>query len=575
MHRPLILDFLAVNNKTFTDNGMLALTIVLYNHYLKGICHLFENQEEVTVYYVKNYRIYDRIRTFDDLENTLIPFLFELKQKTTILKEQLDQNFVEPYNLKPVDLLDLKIVEAIPVFKDDEMVGNIFFYSKNNEINLNFSNQKWLSLIDKLANDKNETYQNNINELIQKEEPVSIIVKNKEKNLYYADEKIIQNGGLTKAYFDQKDQNYRKIKDFLLQMKKIETDKLLIYYQKDNENTKPSKRLELYTHHSINSHGFKKNYALIFSSDLENRLDPYELGCSLTKIIRLVLQNEVYKVYQIDKKAIAILVNRKISKKEITEMHFHLKKLYFLIINIPDDLSEKSNLYDLTTYLSENLPSSFDKKAFLEAELAKDEQQFICDNPDAVNNKILINLKTLETTGEFVNMIIPNYHNLSNYKILENAIVNILEKALKTSYDKPIFCLLTSFLTRRKIYELLKKIIVKYPNCQLLFHCPEIIFQVPADVFNNLNKIRQLGYTIYVDSSIFMSLPFSVCTKLAEGVLIRKNEILESLTEGNFFNKMVFKTLNENGYKLIFEDVPKEEDGDLIDEKSYLIINKD
>ena len=86
--------------------------------------------------------------------------------------------------------------------------------------------------------------------------------------------------------------------------------------------------------------------------------------------------------------------------------------------------------------------------------------------------------------------------------------------------------------------------------------------------------IKELGFIIVVDSSIFMNLEYNLCLKIADAVLIREKEVENSLLSGNFVNQNFFQMLYDNGIVVIMEKIPLEEDQELINELTCLIVDQ-
>lgn len=152
--------------------------------------------------------------------------------------------------------------------------------------------------------------------------------------------------------------------------------------------------------------------------------------------------------------------------------------------------------------------------------------------------------------------------------------INMFDTSLKKDFERPIFTILTKSLARRKIYEQLKKIIIKYPETKIILHTAKIFNESVESIYHAMIKIKELGYIIIIDSSIFMSLEYNICLKLADAILIRKNELTNSLISNNPFNQRLFNMYYEYGKVVIFEGIPKECDVELINELTCLIIDK-
>ena len=172
-----------------------------------------------------------------------------------------------------------------------------------------------------------------------------------------------------------------------------------------------------------------------------------------------------------------------------------------------------------------------------------------------------------------VNAPIDDFYNISSYKLIENECINVLEKVLNSNIKDPIISLLIDSINKRKVYELLKKVILKESNSKIILHCEKIKDYETSYVFNIIQKLKDLGYIIIIDSSIFMNFKYNVCLKISDAVIIRDNELDVSLTNNNLINKKIFEYFYENSKVVIFEKIPKEEDIEIINELTCLLVD--
>lgn len=574
MYRNILLDFLITNNEELLANNCCSLSLVIFNSKLKGLAKLLIDENTVFVYHIKKNYTFNKQYALETLKSTIVEMAFSLKEKTTITYDMLTESFIDPYYLKDLREQTFLAFELIPIFAKDDLVAAVLFYSNNPNPNLQISNEKWLSLVHKLLNDLSQDYYEKCQSLINSHEQLYLIVKNCNHNTFYLNEKCQNDLQIKKEILTVDDEEYAKISQLLASMKKIIADEQEIYYILPNELLLNKAQDEIYLLDCLNHHNLGSQFALIFAKDLDNKNSSIELANKFGKAIDKVLHENIHKVYEIEKGTIAILINQNIGKKDATSLAFELKRQYYLLINVPQDISSKADLIKLCYYLKTKLPKTFNVKDYESDKLKDNCAKLECDRPLATINKLLIKAQDLETIGHIVTPILPDYDNLEIYRIFENATINNLEMALKKDLDRPVFTILSKSLTIRKVYEDLKKIIVKYPLTKLIVHAPRIYAQSQEEVFNNLVKIKELGFIIVVDSSIFMNLEYNLCLKLADAVLIREKEVENSLLSGNFVNQNFFQMLYDNGIVVIMEKIPLEEDQELINELTCLIVDQ-
>ena len=109
----------------------------------------------------------------------------------------------------------------------------------------------------------------------------------------------------------------------------------------------------------------------------------------------------------------------------------------------------------------------------------------------------------------------------------------------------------------------------------MILHSPVIKDFITQEVYEIINKLHNLGFTLIADSTIFMNLKLNVTMKWIDAIIIRKNECDESIYEQHLFNQNLFNTYYSEGKVLIFEDIPSENDIEMINELTCLFVPKE
>lgn len=574
MYRNIILEFLASNYEILHKNGCYQMTIVLFPFTTLGMNRLFKEDDDVTIYHIKNPYTFEKNYSINNLEGTIVELLIEDQNKKNFSYHDFQYKINDPYYLKDIREQKFLSIELIPILNNNDLIACALNYSNKEEINLNISNKKWSTFINKLFDEQNKFYSDNVLWTIIKNENLYYIVKNITKNKYFINKQFQDDYKYSKDIISINDKEYPKLKKHFSVFKKIVNDKMEIYYLAKSLFNDSDNNVEIYLFELINSHHFKQNYAFIFAKDLEGNYPIIEFSKKYLMAIRKIIPDSICKFYQIDKNTIGIVVNREIKKKEEIDLRFILKKEYFLLINFPKNLSLETNLEKLSLYLNDVLPTEFNLNHYKEYCYQQNFQKLECDYVFENKMKIIIKADTMKTIGRIVNPILPDYYSIANYQIFENAMINMLDMSLKKDFEKPVFTILTKSLSKRKIYEQLKKIIIKYPETKIILHIAKIFNESVESIYNAIIKIKELGYIIIIDSSIFMSFEYNICLRLADAILIRKNELVNSLVSNNPFNQKLFKAYYEYGKVVIFEEIPKECDIELINELTCLIIDK-
>lgn len=575
MYRTVILEFLHNNQKVLRDNEYLQMTMVLFPKNFNTITKLFEEDEQISVYHIKDQYTFFKQYAFDKLENNIIEMVLEYQDKVTINIEDLSFEMNDPYYLKDIRNLKFSSLEMIPVKDAEEIIGICLLYSNLKNVSFNLSNQKLFTFVNKLFEDSDKTYLEKVNELIGFSENYYYAIKPFQKDCYYLSDNLVKDYKFKSNFIVFKDVLFGKLKKLLQIMKFTSNEIFEVYYLSKTKLKEHHNNLEIYLLDSINNHGFMGDFTLIFAKDLDEKLSSPLLGKKYMDAFNKVIPDISVKCYQIENGVLTFLLNMNCSKKIEHEIRFHLKKEYMIIINIPKDISRNSDLIKVVSYLNEMLPTNFSLSEYKKYLDDENYQKYLCDKTTLPSRKIMIKADTLDTIGEIITGPLENYYKMSIYKIFENTIIDNFDMAFKKDYHQPIFTILVTSITRRKILEQLKKIIVKYPTTKLIIHAPLIIKLSPEEVFNAIVKVKELGFVVIVDSTIFMNIEFSASLKIADAVLVRKNECKHSITMSNPFNQCLFDKYYEHSKVVIFEAIPQETDINLINELTCLVIDKD
>ena len=191
-------------------------------------------------------------------------------------------------------------------------------------------------------------------------------------------------------------------------------------------------------------------------------------------IINKIHPDALVKTYKVNNDTFVFLIDKVFDKKEENELKYNLRKEYFIVMSTKNNIKKTMNIIDIVSYLEETLPDSFILNDYLEYSKKINENLFKVDKDLHRYNKILIKADTLQTIGNMVNAPIDDFYNISSYKLIENECINVLEKVLNSNIKDPIISLLIDSINKRKVYELLKKVILKESNSKIILHCEKI-----------------------------------------------------------------------------------------------------
>ncbi len=579
MYRDLILDFISNNRLILNDNLVTRLTFVFFNEQDLDMIRFCGRDSEVSIYHVNEPYIYEKKYDLSKLMGTIIEVGLEDPRPLTLKYTDFSYDIKDPYYFKDLREQKFSSITLYPFFKnykkDNQVLsGILLIYSDKDFIDISFANQKLLLLQKRIIGDENLQLMKEIENSIFENEMFEIVVKSKIIEMFYCNDNFKNNYHFLNNYIDKNSNNYQRIKKMVSSMHKKELSEYTIFY-----NTRKNKILEevdvdFRTIDSINEHQFLSPISLIFLKSIDNTEDAKILVKKLTNIAYSFLPEANFKFYKIDDYTICQIIDKEISKSIKIEYKYQLKKRYFHIINIPKDLSIGVNFKSIIEYLQSQLPEEFKYDKFSSYLNQKNISKMNCDVINENSKKILIALFNQNQIGEVIVNPISNYYEIAPYKIFEETLIKKMELTIGEEHQAPIFSILISSLTKRKVQEVLKKIINKFSNTKLILHLPLLMEIKPEEVFELISKLKNMGFVIVVDSTIYMRLEYNTCMRLSDALIVRKDECKNSLLNGNPFNKALFSSYYNEGKVVIFESIPLEEDKELINELTCLIIER-
>lgn len=572
MYRSVLLDFLSANSKTLLENNYSQMTLVLFPNEYQNLLNLYKDNSFVKIYHIKdNYTLYKEYE-FSNIQGSIVEMILEYSEIIRINYEDINFAINDVYYLKDIRNLKFSSIELNPILDDQKLIGVAIIYSNNPNTCFNISNQKFKTLLNKLYLDEEIELSNSIvNTIVNNEQWHYVVKKN---NKYYLNDLMSKSHHFKYNLFKDSDSEVVRLKKLLSNMKKITTESEEIYYLPNILTKTNLNNIEILLLDSINNHNFDNEFSVIFSKDLQSNENIFEYAAKFKEAISKIFPDCNIKFYQIQKDTIGIIVDKHFSKKEENELKYLLKKIYFVLITKTNGLTKGLDLIKLMTYFNYNLPFSFNYKEYSQYLDEQNVELLECDKAINRYNKIMIKADTLQTIGKIVNAPLKNYYNLAIYKLYESELINLLERIIKDDIESPIITMAITSFNKRKIYELLKKIIAKYPTSKLIFHAPKIMNHKVKEMYDNILKAKDMGFVVIIDSTIFMDFNYNICLKPSDAVIIRKGELNSALTTNNLFNKKMFESFYEDSKVVIFEELPKEEDLCIINELTCLFVDE-
>lgn len=581
MYRKLLLDFMLFYKDQLIQNQCFGLTFVFFHEKafdLKDVCGL---SQEISVYHAKESYIFEKHYDTSKIDGTLVEVGLDATEPFQILTKNISYSVNDPYYFRDLREFKANSITVFPFFrtidkKNTQLSGMMIAYSHIDTPNLSFSNQRFLTLQKKLIEGYNQILMDHIKDVIMGEENFQIVVKSKQMDAYFCNNSFKEDNRLISNYIDdaKSHSGYLLIKKQISNMHKYEESDYTIYYQSKRNSINQDLQIEYLDLASINHHSFSSPYALVYLRSIDEIEEDLVLSKKLCTAMNTICPDALYKMYKVDEYAICEVINQEIAKKKQMELGFQLKKRYFQVINIPKDVAAGVDLNKVISYIHQTLPETFHYDAYTTYLNQLNQAKLVCDAEYPKKEKVLIAAENEKTIGEILIDPIENYYDLAIYKVFEQSMISKMESVVKKTVNNPVFTILVHSFTKRKVQEVLKKVINKYPTCKLILHLPPIIDFSSEKLFEIVHKLKELGFVLIADSTIFMNLNYSIALKEIDAVLIRESECRESISSNNPYNLSLINSYYDEGKVVVFGCIPNPEDAPLINPLTCLIVER-
>lgn len=573
MYRNVILDFISNNHKTLILNEYLQMTFVFLQFDVDNLGRFKKNIGDIMIYHVKEPYVFEKQYDIGKLSGSVIEIFLNNKETVTFLYDEVTFEVNDPFYLKDLRKQTFKSLTVLPIIENEQTVGFSLIYSNKIKPLYELTNNKLLSLKHKLEKDFENVLENMVKDAIWKEESQYIIVQFN-GNEYYCNDSVKKALHLLKNNIDKNSSSYKRVRSFTMQMHKINKDDMTIFYLLPSLN-KIDLDLGYYPIKNINKHGFSEKFAMIYVREAIENDGLSKLHEQLFEFIDKNLPEALYNFYLSDHNAIVVVINMNINKKLQMELDYILKKIYHVVLNATTDISALTNLNEIVNYLDMVMPQTFKFEDYSEYLNGKNKQILSCDLNYFNSNKVLLKVDEQRVIGEVVILPIDNYYIQSAYDIFESRMIEEMDKIPLNKYNAPVFTILLTSTLKRKVMESLKKIIANYKNAKLIVHIPPICDLNTQVCFEQIVKLKNMGFVLIADSTIFMDIKRNICLKEMDAILIRKFECDESFYANNDFNQILFEKYYQEGMVVVYYGIPQEADVKAINELSCVIIDKE
>ncbi|MCM1514569.1 MAG: hypothetical protein NC090_06230 [Anaeroplasma bactoclasticum] len=579
MYRHVILDFLSSNRKTLQDNQITQITFVFFQEEDSDVSQCCIAKDAVLVYHIKEPYVFEKQYAIDRMAGTLFEIALEFDSPLIVQKEEFSYTVLEPYGQKDVLTINFKSlvvqkIEKVLSKMEKKLLGMAIFYSQIDQPQVAISNQKLLTLKSRLESDAFCEVLKRAQETIFSSQSYYLVLYHPQKGVYYCNDECVEALGLTGPFVLKQDEDALKIEKKLCIMQHTTLEEWELYYLSQQLSWNEKRNHSFYAMASLEEHPFVATFTLIYIRDLKQKINAMQLKAKWEDIVQNHMPDVLYQCYWVDHDTIVIVCNRSYKKREILNLTYFLKHVYTLFVSCPGEIETSMQLQPLIEYIHEELPDQFSYLAYSQYLDQNNREKLLWDVAYPRKKYCIIQAKDEHIVGNLVTGPIPNGYSKSLYRIFEESAMRVMEESIRKGLEMPVYTVLVTSFSRRKIVEVLKKVIQVYPNAKLILHTPPI-YQVEAKkVYEVVNQCIAMGFIVIVDSTIYMNLQYNITMSRVDALLIRKQESLNSLLDHNPLNQLIFKEMYHQNKVIIFETIPVEEDVEMINELTCLIVER-
>ncbi|MCM1259363.1 MAG: hypothetical protein NC182_00275 [Prevotella sp.] len=579
MYRHVILDFLSSNRKGLQDNQITQMTIVLFQEEDSDMSQCCIAKDAVLVYHIKEPYVFEKEYAIDQMGGTLVEIALEFESPMLLQKEEFSYTILEPYGLKDVLTIDFKSLIVQKIEKtlsktEKKLLGIAILYSQMNHPQAVISNQKLLTLKKRLEKDTFSDVLQHVQEIIFSSQSYYLVLYHSRREFYYCNDVCVKALELTGSFVAGQDADALKIEKKLPMMQHITLEEWEVYYLSQHLSWNEERNHSFYAMASLEEHPFVSTFTLIYIRDLKQEMDAIKLRAKWESIVQNNMLDVLYQCYWVDSDAIVIVCNRSYKKREILNVTYYLKHLYTLFVSCPGEIDANMQLQPLVEYIHEQLPEQFSYAVYCQYLDQNNREKLLWDAVYPRKKYCMIQAKDEHLVGNLVIRPIPNGYSKSLYRIFEESAIRLMEESIHKQLEMPVYTVLVTSFSRKKVVEVLKKVIKTYPDAKLILHIPPIYQIETKRVYEVVNQCIAMGFVVIVDSTIYMNLQYNIALSLVDALLIRENETIHSLLNHNSLNQLIFKEMYQQNKVIIFETIPNEEDAEMVNELTCLIVER-
>lgn len=531
MYRNVILEFLATKRKLLQNSSFFQMTICqIGTNYDDFLIKLINKEDLIHVYHVNEPRIYEKEYSFENLHNSIVMMVMELKQQVCFNYEALNFEMIDPFYLKDLKKINFKSLQAIPIFENDEVCGVIILYYDSENQSLAFTNNELLKLLNELNLDKEKNIQNELAKAIINIDDYYIIAMS--KDLIYVNELVKQKLKITSSVLDRKTTSYiGRINNLIGQIgiKKIKYANLDVYYLNHNKILSKPFEKKVFSIYTLNQVFYDNKNTFLFVRINES------IDETLNKLNDVLNRIEIsdYTLFQYSDDTFIYCINESLSIDDYQKIKKAFSNIYLMMLRYQVDINGKMNLNKLCDYLFIMQPDNFIFQNYVEW-LNEHNKVSLAYNENYYDNKINYEIKSSFDNSMLVKMInlpLKGENRNTHFKMYNEMSEQILKASSKYENQPIMLNLSISVLEKRKNYEIIKKIINNNNTLWINVLNDQVISE--EGVLKTLSKYKYLNLHLSCDSSVFLNINYMSMLPLFDAIYlqnvefesIRRNEV--------------------------------------------------
>jgi len=497
-----------------------------------NLAQLLLSKPEVTVLHAKGTRVFTKTYPLAEINDTIIDFAIEMKEKMVLSYQDFTYSLKDPYYRKDMRELSFEILLMVPFFPETERITGValFYFSKKfsleDESITKISAKGLRKLMESLVQDETEALHQEIVKQTYRELAMPWVL--------FSDQKVYLSPFMEQALNQETNvislmqwKELIKANPQLNLVKKTEILNCLVEYYSENNITRIDK--PVFAIDYLDRHGLER-FTLLFLSyrgwEEKTTLDHFEL------FNELVPHNkEKPLLYKVNDETIVSLVSGNLDKRFLTKLENRLKDYRFIYMRSGREFPVKLALKPIIDYLMTTNAENFVLSEYLDFRNKQNEHQYLLDaikdNQFHIKQYPVCNTLNYRKWGTYLIMEVrgvkptPDFQEFQIKKMMQYLLVNKIEK--------PIISLDSVLLRKRTIWNQLKKISEIYPDTlTLIVSSTENKRASNSAISDYFHRLRQMGITILVDSTLFSSNLSYQLFPLLEGIAIEDWGLLEN-----------------------------------------------